>query len=224
MSNNIPAFLRPDQIDNYKEEIKTIERTLSSPHAQMKGEMRQRLARKKKDLETQTPTEFVNPDQKDAAVRRIAQLEEHMTTDGMPTQEEMRRNPPGAVAKHVNWENRNKQNLLEWKYLKRRLEPENNDIDYTNFERYRPNPTFGRQMAMEGAQIAKGREYFFPGGSDLPVVMTEEQSKTLKDVDPELHSQMLLMNAESRKEVLALVQQMIDNQPKRGRPKKEEEN
>jgi hypothetical protein len=36
----------------------------------------------------------------------------------MPSQEEMRKAPPGAVDKHMGWEKRNKPKIAEWKNLR----------------------------------------------------------------------------------------------------------
>ena len=57
--------------------------------------------------------------------------------EGMPTQFEMRSNPPGAVAKHMAWEAGKKKLLLRWKNAKRRLEPDNSDPDLSSTEMLR---------------------------------------------------------------------------------------
>ena len=49
----------------------------------------------------------------------------------------MRRNPPGAVDMHTKWEAQNKARIIEWKNLKRALDPENEEKDYTNVEMLR---------------------------------------------------------------------------------------
>jgi hypothetical protein len=55
----------------------------------------------------------------------------------MPTQEVMRRNPVGAVDKHIKWEQANKEAIRTWKNVCRVIEPENDEKDYTNVERLR---------------------------------------------------------------------------------------
>jgi hypothetical protein len=49
----------------------------------------------------------------------------------------MRRNPPGAVDMHMKWERGNKAKIIEWKNIKRMLEPTNDEKDYTNVEMLR---------------------------------------------------------------------------------------
>jgi len=76
-------------------------------------------------LNAQTPKAFVGAEV-DAAVQMERELRERIL-QGMPSQEEMRKSPPGAVDKHIEWEKRNKTDLLKWKNLKLRLNAGNPD-------------------------------------------------------------------------------------------------
>jgi hypothetical protein len=81
----------------------------------------------------------------------------------MPSQEEMRKSPPGAIGKHMRWEKQNKKNLEEWKNLKLRLNHEDTDPDVANFERFRP--TSSSSLNMDNAHIP-GNQYFLPPQSE----------------------------------------------------------
>lgn len=74
--------------------------------------------------------------QKDAMVKESQRLAEEMQKN-MPTKEEMdhpARNP-GAVQKHLKWEQRNLKNIQDYKTIMRTLEPD--DPTNTNIDRLR---------------------------------------------------------------------------------------
>jgi hypothetical protein len=63
--------------------------------------------------------------EKDELAKEIEQLEESMR-EGMPTRDEMRfpaRNP-GAVRKHMLWNQRHAKNIERYRYLQRLINPE----------------------------------------------------------------------------------------------------
>ena len=210
-------LLRPNQVEDNKEEVARIEHTLLQPHVQGVGELQQQLRSLRHSLDTQTPIAFSSTEV-DGAVSREQELLSEIT-EGMPTQAEMRRSPPGAVSKHMNWETRNKAKIVEWKNLKRRLHAGENDPDAANLERYRPVGG-GGEMNMDNAQIA-GTDYFIPQTVTQISVMSEDESKVLKDADPELHGQMALLSNEQRKEVLDKVRGFIETPTKKTRKKRE---
>jgi hypothetical protein len=202
----VQTLLRPDQIEAYKSERSRLENLMTQPNVD-KGEANKQLRKVKGILDTQSPQPF-DPASRDKAAKRVGALKAEMLEDAMPDQEEMRRNPPGAVAKHIRWEDRNKKKLQEWKYLTRRLEPDNDDADLTNFERFRPKGNFGERLAMDGAQIPQSKQYFFPQTNEPTAVMGEKESNALRELDPELHSRMFALDNSQRAEVLAMVRRI----------------
>lgn len=96
----------------------------------------------KKQLEVYSPPS-VDGRIKDKIAARAKQLQEEIT-QGMPTQEEMRKNPAGMVDRHMKWEKKNKKKILEWKNTQILLEPDSSDKDLANFERFRPEGQMDR--------------------------------------------------------------------------------
>lgn len=104
------------------------------------GEGRAALGKRKrqieKDLQAGSPPELTGA-AKDALAQREAQLEADIRV-GMLTTEEMRRNPATAVDRHRKWDRANKDKILEWKNIRRALNPDSDEKDLANIERLRP--------------------------------------------------------------------------------------
>ena len=153
-------LLRFHERQERQEEMAELEKHLAAPAwaaAAMSAEGRRQLAIRKqalkKDLEQHSPRPDLSGETVDALARRQQVLESHIL-EGMPTREEMRRNPPGAVDRHRNW-NRKKAAVLEWKNNQVQLNPDSDDVDLCNIERLRPsemNQT-GASTYMASAQI-----------------------------------------------------------------------
>ena len=152
-------LLRPHQVNEMISDKENLQRQLNNPHIQDKGLVTSQLRKLNHQLETQTPKHFVGKDL-DTAVQRSDKLKEEIL-QGMPSQEEMRKSPPGAVDKHRTWEKRNKAKLLEWKEIQLRLNAGSDENDVANFERFRPT---GSSLNMQNAQIP-GKQYFMPSTS-----------------------------------------------------------
>lgn len=149
-------LLRPNQIDEMRGERESLSAALQNPHVQDKGTVVRQLRKLEHQLETQTPRPYQGKEI-DAAVVREKELREQLLV-GMPSQEEMRKSPPGAVGKHMDWEKRNKRKLMEWKAIQLRLNHESKDPDIANFERFRPTRS---TLNMDNAHIP-GQTYFMP--------------------------------------------------------------
>jgi hypothetical protein len=154
------------------------------------------------------------PGEIDAAVKMEAQLRSEWL-GGMPTQAEMRRNPPGAVDKNTAWQKHTKEKVLQWKHLRRRLHATGisehrlaDEGDISNVEMFRPVGGSG-EMNMDNAQIPGAMMKLPPAGAGPASVMSDEQAEVLKDVNPELHDRMALLSNEQRAEVLALADNLI---------------
>ena len=145
---------------NHEEELKRVDDQLKAPafvQAGLSAEGRAHLMKRQRDLKRElakcTPP-VLTGEQKDALNVRRKELETDIRV-GMPTQEQMRRNPVGAVDQHRRWERRTGSAILEWKNIRRALEPDSEDRDLANVEILRSSslPTNGTSTFMADAQI-----------------------------------------------------------------------
>ena len=194
LAPNDRNFLRPDQLTAATEEIKSLEDRLMSPHIQDKGEVRKQLIRVRKQTEEQAPKPPENTQEEERLVKRERLLRDEILA-GMPSQEEMRKAPPGAVDKHAGWEKRNKLKILEWKNLQLRLRP--GEREAANLERHRPTAS---TLNMDSAQI-QGKNFFMPETTGPAVVFNTEQLAVLRQMSPQLADALALMSNPQRQEV-----------------------
>lgn len=167
----LEPYLRPNQVDDLLEERKGIEKTLNAPaYAQSaiadRGAMMRHHRHITHQLTHDSPKPYVE-DERDVAVKRVADLEEKIQV-GMPTHAEMRRNPHGAVDKHRLWEERNLNRILEWKNVRLRMHASgmidgpSDARDIANIETMRPTYS-PQELAMRGEQIP-GKVMSMPRG------------------------------------------------------------
>ena len=188
-------LLRPAQAEDAKAEIKTLEAQLQSPHIEDKGEVSRKLRRVRKTVEDQLPQPPVSGEEEGRMVRRSTDLLNTITV-GMPSQEEMRKAPPGAVDKHMKWEARNKRLIQEWKNLQLRLKP--GEAEAANLERHRP---VGSSLGMDNAYIP-GKQFYFPRGDvGVAVTFSDEQIAVLRALDPALADKLGMLSNVQRAEV-----------------------
>ena len=152
----VRQFLRHRQVEEFKSDERILEKYLSSPQIQDKGAVKKQLGRVQQALREQTAPKL-DGKQKDAVAARGTELEEKIR-DGMPSSEEMRKNPPGAVGKHMRWEKKNKAGILEWKNIQVAMNQGSDDPDLANVERLRPATS---TLNMQNAQIS-GQEFNIP--------------------------------------------------------------
>lgn len=153
-------YFKTHEVRNRQDELDHIGQVLDQRNwaqSTMTAEGRQLLARRRRALEDQLaegapPT--VSGETKDALNKRRLELEDAMRV-GMPTQEEMRRNPPGAVDKHRKWEAANKARKLERDNILHALDPDDDSKDKTNIDMIRPSGLIpgGASTFMADAQI-----------------------------------------------------------------------
>lgn len=215
-------LLRPHQVVEATEELAQLSATLNAPpHVRSRisdiGEMRRRRDNLKKDLEKSTPRAFA-PDERDAAVKEFRDLEDKIR-EGMPTSEEMRRNPPGAVGKQLGWNQAQGQNVMRYKHLALRLHAGGDlpadmkfEGDIANIERLRPL-TSARQLGMDGAQIAKTTDFHFGSDPVGAVTFSEEEMKILSDLSPELAGQLAILPNDARQGIKAIVARAMSAPP-----------
>ncbi len=172
--------------------------------------------------------EPIPPDEIDAAMKSEVLLREKWL-EGMPTQAEMRRNPPGAVDKNMAWQKRTKKDVARWKRLRRQLHASGisehklvDEGDVSNIEMYRPRGGSG-EMGMDNAQI-DGKDYHLPPPGAGPVaVMSDSDSAILAATNPELLAQMPTMTNDQRAAVLEMVRTIatLEEKPKEKVPTKD---
>lgn len=149
-------LLRPNQVEEMQADKAALEADLRKDAIQNKGVVRARLRNIDNTLAKYTPPD-VTPEKRDKIDKRRQQLEEEIVV-GMPSSAEMRRNPPGAVSRHMAWEKKNKRKILEWKNLKLILEKGDPNPDLADIEQLRPTTSY---LNMQGAQIP-GKVMSFP--------------------------------------------------------------
>src|SRR3990167_1705518 len=193
-------LLRPAQIEDTKSEIKALEAKLQSPHIEDKGEVAKQLRRVTKSFEEQLPRPPVDGEEEGRMISRSRDLLNDILR-GMPSQEEMRKAPPGAVDKHMKWEKANKQKILEWKNLQLCL-THGQEPDAANLERHRP---VGSTLNMDNAFIP-GKMFFMPpANAGLPTAFSDDQLAYLRSISPDLADQIGLMNNDQRRQVRQVI-------------------
>lgn len=200
-------YLKQSQLEDMTAEKDRLSSTLRAPPhlrnaIQDASTMMATLKRIERSLDRDTPREYKGADL-DAAVRREQELRETWLA-GMPTQEEMRRNPPGALDKHMQWEARNKQHIAEWKNVRRRMlatgavESSASDRSVANIEIYRPKGGPG-ELPMDNAQIPRAVTYSGLGGRSVP--FSDIELALLEQLAPKLKQKLALLSANERDEV-----------------------
>lgn len=187
---------RPDQLESAQLEIKSLEAKLSNPLIQDKGEVSKQLRRARHMLELQTPLPPANAEEEGRMVARSKELLSDIL-QGMPSHEEMRKSPPGAVDKHRTWERRNKPKILEWKNLQLRLTAGSGDREIANLERHRPRAS---TLNMDTAFIP-GKQFFMPDTNGPAVVFNDEQIALLRQMSPQLADVLAMMSNPQRQQV-----------------------
>ena len=151
--------LRPVQVEEYAHETTRLRDIVNAPPYLNvnRGRARQTLQRVEKMLEDQAPKPISEPVRKDQVARAANALLTETILPAMLTHEEMRRNPAGAVDQFLKRENSKpiKRAILAWKRAQWALEPETQDRDHTNLERFRPQMRMppGSSSFMVNAQI-----------------------------------------------------------------------
>lgn len=178
-------FLSQQSVQALKNEKEQIAETLKQPEwarhditARQVEELNERQSNIDAQLEDVAPPK-VSGQAKDALNVRRQELEDKIRI-GMVTEEEMRRNPTGSVYKHMKWEKENIFNILEWKNIKKVLEPDSEDPELCSVELLRPSmlpqsgSTFMPDAQIPGhfAMTAKAKENFDKVFPDSPTANT----------------------------------------------------
>lgn len=159
-------FLRPEQRSEMEGSVKVLEAKIADPQFQERGTATAQLRRVREQLEMQSPPDLNGEDR-----TKYARIETDLRgrlVEGMPSQEEIRKNPPGAVDKLIGWEKSDctgygmtrKKALGLWKNIILSLHKGDDRPDLANFEKYRPKVS---SLNMDNAQIS-GTSYHGPPG------------------------------------------------------------
>ncbi len=194
-------LLRPHQVAELRDEVKAAEAKLSNPAILDKAEARRQLIRTRASLDAQTPKPPADAAEEGRMVARSKSLLDGILA-GMPSQEEMRKAPPGAVDKHIGWEKRNERNIEEWKNLQLRLKP--GEREAANLERHRP---VASSLSMDNAFIP-GKQLFIPENVGTTVTFSDAELVQMDALKPGLRDTVGAMTNEQRqvvKDMLALM-------------------
>ena len=189
-------LLRPDALEAARDEIKSLEAKLSNPLIEDKGMVRKQLLNAQRITAEQTPQPPATGEEEGRMVSRGKALLSKIL-DGMPSQEEMRKSPPGAVTKHMQWEARNKPLIQEWKNIQLRLTAGSGDRDAANLEKFRPVTS---TLNMDNAQIP-GKNFYMPETTGPAVTFSDEQLSVLRQLSPQLADSIALMGNAERQQV-----------------------
>ena len=156
-------LLRPREVQEIEHEIRMGEAQLADNSVEGrisdKKTVKKRVARLKKALE-ESACHPVPEKHRDEMAKNIAVLEESIR-EGMPSRDEMMRNPPGAVGKNIKWQRSKKHLVFAWKRAMAQLHYGTDDPDTCNVERLRPE-WGAAELPMQGSQIGRKAIYSMP--------------------------------------------------------------
>ncbi len=204
-------YLKQSQIEDMQGEKRRLSETLNAPPhlrraIQDPALMAKTLRNIEKSLNEDSPVAYQGPDL-DKAVKRAAELKAMIQAD-MCTQAEMRRNPPGALDKHIAFEAKHEDNILEYKNIQKRLLAAGalpsalSERSASNIEMFRPAGGSG-ELNMDNAQIPQTRTFYGLGGRSTP--FTDDELAVLKVLAPAIYEKVALLSADQRDEVKAVI-------------------
>lgn len=199
------SLLRPQQVKEFEEEAARIKDQLAGKNgAQLQdvSSARKQLRNIDKILHEQAPQELEGK-AKDAALKRIDVLKGEIQK-GMPSKEEMRKCPSGAIAKHTAWEKATKAEINEYKDLMLQTNRGTDDAEIASIEKLRPTKS---TLNMHN-ELVEGQQFHnvenVTGGT---VTFSDSDLALIKKRAPEHYGKLALMDNEGRKLVR---QQFID--------------
>ena len=130
-------LLRHHQREEMKDDIQNYDTMIPHAKPEERGMLMQRRDKAKRSLDTQSPEPLTGAE-KDKLYKLEKRLKDKILNN-MPTDEVMRKNPAGAVDWHQRWEKANKKLVRIWKNVRIQLNPDSQDRDLANIDRYRPS-------------------------------------------------------------------------------------
>ena len=189
----IKPLLRPDAAAEAQKDIRNAEAKLESPHIEDKREARNQLIRLRKTATEQFPKPPESAEEEGRMQGRSQELLNHIVSDGMLSQAEMRACPPGAPDQHLSWERRNKAAILEWKNLQLRLKP--GEREAANLERHRPTAS---RMNLDNAVVERKMLFNIEKVTGVTVTFTDDELVALQTISPVDHARVPTMSNEER--------------------------
>lgn len=190
---SIRPLLRPDAAAEAQKDIRSAEAKLESPHIEDKREARNQLIRLRKTATEQFPKPPASAEEEGRMAGRSQELLNHLVSDGMLSQAEMRACPPGAPDQHLAWERRNKAAILEWKNLQLRLRP--GEREAANLERHRPTAS---RMNLDSAYVERKAFFNVDQVSGPTIVLSDEELMALETLSPDDHARVASMSSDER--------------------------
>lgn len=200
-------LLRPAQVESLEHEATRLKSMVNAPpYVQKAVDMKTAMGELKRieaSLNSAAPKKYEGTDL-DKAVKREKELREKIL-DGMPTAAEMRKAPPGALEKHMAWENRNKQNIEEWKNIRLRLHrsgalaSQYEGSAIANLEMFRPQGG-ASELNMDNAFIP-GKQFSLGNVDSTP--FSDFELGLLQKLAPNIAAMAALLTADQRREVKA---------------------
>ena len=169
-------LLRVRQRQEMEQAREGLKRALHNPDIEDKARVSQNLRQLDRQLVAQVPEPLTG-----AEKDQLSKVEKRLRakwTEGMLTEEEMRKNPAGAVDNHRRWEREKKKYINAWKNVTIQLNPDNDDKDLCNIERFRPAGAVGRMRT--DAQIKGHMAYGNVPPDAWESVFDEPQNTALK--------------------------------------------
>lgn len=210
-------LLKPNQVTELREELAQIEQTLNAPpHIRARISDPRAMQKRRKALRDQldrfTPRPY-RKDELDARIDEMNDLSDFIAT-GMPSSAEMRRNPAGAVGKHMSWEKRTERAVARYKHVGLRLlatgaVPDHlkHGSDVASVERLRALDT--PNDLQDGAQIPKTTDYHFGHDVGNSVVFSDDEIEAATALDPEIAGQLALLDNDQRAAVKRQIAEML---------------
>lgn len=197
-------FLKQSQIEDLQGERDRLAGQLNAPPhlrraIQDPALMMKTLKGIEKSLNEDAPVAYVGPDL-DKALKRAAELKALIQAD-MCTQAEMRRNPPGALDKHIAFETKHEDNILEYKNIQKRLLAAGalpsgmSERSAANIEMFRPAGGSG-ELNMDNAQIPVTRTISL--GANRSSTLNERELEIIKLLAPDIYDKLALLTSDQR--------------------------
>ena len=178
------VLLNPAQVEEMKEDLQACQAQLQNPRVQDKGAVRDRMQRMQKQLveEGASEGEQPTPQERDKLAKLEGQLRMQIT-QGMISEEEMRKCPSDAPNRLLRWEQSNIKKIEMWRNIRQQLDPMNPEAG--NLEPFRPR----------GPQDRVRLDALIPGQMDYQSVPQERWDQTF---DPSKKVESALDQAKKR--------------------------
>lgn len=156
------TYLRPHQLEDLERTRDSLTRQMQNPTIEDKGALRRRLVDVNRAIAEDSPPTLTGADL-DEAVAEEKRLRAEIT-EGMPSAEEMRRAPDGAVQQEIRLNSLPRiRKIVRWRNLRLMIHPGDRSDSVCDLEQFRPRSS---HLGMASAQVPSERGYFFSPQSE----------------------------------------------------------